>query len=173
MEQSRYNEMLEQARTYHHKHPEVWDLFCQFTLKQIERGFKHYGAHAIFQRIRWETDKPDVNGLSEFKIANNHFPFYSRAFMKKYPEHDGFFRIRRQFSADKAARGKPEPKPSDFPYIKEPFNSDTITEFDEICMNYTLKDLEVEFQFQRELGYPETDPFPQYIMERIKNKQYK
>ena len=115
---TRYEEILEQARAYHKKHPEVWDLFCRFTLIQIKKGFKHYGAHAIFQRIRWETDKPNVDGLSEFKIANNHFPFYARAFMKKYPEHKGFFRIRRQFSADRPATGKPGPGPKDFPYIE-------------------------------------------------------
>ncbi len=55
-----------------------------------------------------------------FLLARNpRYYFYARGFMTKYPEHDGFFRLRHQISKDKAA-GYMEPlKPSDFPEITQ------------------------------------------------------
>ena len=31
------------------------------------------------------------DGTTQFKINNNYAPYYSRRFMKMYPQHDGFF----------------------------------------------------------------------------------
>lgn len=107
--------MREQCIAFHKAHPEVWKLFARFTFELIARGFKHYSAqHGVFARIRWETDQADVDGNSTFKVNNNHSPFYARAFMKKYPEHDGFFRTRQQTSEHEGATGLPELGPQDF-----------------------------------------------------------
>lgn len=115
MSKSRYEEMLEQAQNYHKERPEVWGLFCKFTLEQIKKGFKNYSAqHGIFARIRWESDKPDFDGKSTFKINNNYSSIYARAFMNKYPEHEGFFRTRKQTSKDELATGLDPLGPSFF-----------------------------------------------------------
>jgi hypothetical protein len=106
--------MLEQAREFHKQHPEVWLLFEKFTFDLISRGFRHYSAKGVFERIRWETDQADVNGESTFKVNNNYSPFYARAFMQKHPQHDGFYRLRRQTSKDEKATGLPELSPQDF-----------------------------------------------------------
>lgn len=107
-------EQLRQAvKDYHEKHPEVFKLFDQFTRDRIKLGFKNYGAMAIFQRIRWELDKPEYQN-HDFKINNNYSAFYARAWMKLNPEHDGFFRTRRQISVDEPALGLPELKPAHF-----------------------------------------------------------
>lgn len=114
---SRYDEIEEQAINFYKEHPEVWTLFCKFTFELINRGFKHYSAqHGVFSQIRWHTDKPDIDGLSTFKINNNYSAFYARWFMKKYPEHDGFFRTRHQTSLENDATNLPELTPNDFPY---------------------------------------------------------
>ncbi len=110
---TRYDELADSVRKFHKKHPMVWTLFQRYTFDRINRGFKHYSAYAIFERVRWETDQAQVDG-DEFKLNNNHRPFYARAFMKKYPEHEGFFRTRVQTSKEKTATGLPELKPSDF-----------------------------------------------------------
>ena len=48
--------MVAQVAAFHENHPEVWDLFVQFSFQMINRGYKHYSANAIFERIRWEKD---------------------------------------------------------------------------------------------------------------------
>jgi hypothetical protein len=88
-----------EAREFHRANPEVWKLFVEFTFDRIGRGFKHYSADAIMHRVRWETGAGDP--LGEFKINNNYVSFYARAFSKMYPEHAGFFRMRRQISGDR------------------------------------------------------------------------
>ena len=93
MTDNRKEEMRNQVISYHKKHPEVWD-----------------SINAIFERIRWEMDVGG-DGVTTFKIGNNYRAFYARAFMKKYPEHDGFFRTRKQTSEDKEPTNKPEITP--------------------------------------------------------------
>jgi len=106
--------MREQCVRYHKKHPKVWKLFEQFTFELIERGFKHNAVSTVFERIRWETDQADVEGRSTFKINNNYKPFYARRFMKKHPDHEGFFRTRKQSSKKEPATNLPELGPKDY-----------------------------------------------------------
>ena len=111
---SRYEQMRVAAGQFHREHPEVWRLFVQFTFDRIDRGFTHYSAKAVFERIRWETGEADVDERVEFKVNNNHAPFYARAFMRMYPERDGFFRTRAQTSLEGAEAPRPELGPQDF-----------------------------------------------------------
>ena len=110
----RREEMRAQAKAFHKQHPEVWRLFCRFTREKIDAGFKHYSVNAIFERIRWETDVPDADGRSTFKLNNNFRAFYARAFMRSYPEFSGFFRTREQTSKDAPATGLPPLGPADY-----------------------------------------------------------
>ena len=110
MTDNRKEEMRNQVMSYHKKHPGVWDLLVTFTFEVINKGYKHYSINAIFERIRWEMDVGG-DGVTTFKIGNNYRAFYARAFMKKYPEHDGFFRTRKQTSEDKEPTNKPEITP--------------------------------------------------------------
>ena len=100
--------MDEQAAAFSKQHPYVSVLFVKFTKEIISRGFKNYSAKAIFERIRWETDVPDVAGRSTFKLSNNHRAWYARKFMETYPEYAGFFRTRPRKSADQLANNKGE-----------------------------------------------------------------
>jgi len=104
---NRLEEMRKQVNDFHKKHPEVWKLFVQFAFQMINRGYKNYSAKAVFERIRWEKDVGG-DGTTQFKLGNNHPAFYARRFMKKYPQHAGFFRTRKQISADKLATHLPE-----------------------------------------------------------------
>lgn len=113
MEETRLDQMRRKAQEFHLKHPEVWKLFERFTFDRVEKGFKRYSADAIMHRARWETagGRPDSNGEAPFKICNNHITFYSRAFMRLHPEHEGFFVLREQPSASQEA--KPYEGPED------------------------------------------------------------
>ena len=113
MGKSRHDEMREQVTAYHKKHPEVWQLFCEFTFQMINRGYKNYSAKAVFERIRWEKDAGG-DGVSQFKVGNNYPAFYARRFMKAHPEHAGFFRTREQTSHKTPATNMPELSPNHF-----------------------------------------------------------
>ena len=105
---TREQEMNEQAEEFHKKYPRVSILFVKFTKEIIDRGYKHYSVNAIFERIRWETDVPDVNGKTQFKLSNNHRAWYARKFMETFPEYKGFFRTRPRKSATQLANNKGE-----------------------------------------------------------------
>ncbi len=102
---TRHDEMLEQAKKYHKDHPEVWDAFVDFTFDRIKKGYNNYSVYSIMERIRWDMGQIGGDGITEFKIGNNHRPFYARWFMEQYPEHAGFFRTRQQNSHMNPATG--------------------------------------------------------------------
>jgi len=110
---SRHDQLRDQVKAFHRQHPMVWRLFCQFTEELIYRGFEHYSAKGVFERIRWETAEAD-SGLNEFKLNNNYSAFYARAFMRCYPEHDGFFHIRQQISKGSSATLMPPLGPREY-----------------------------------------------------------
>ena len=110
---TRHDEMLEQAQRFDAQHPIVWQLFRQFTFDRINRGFKNYSGNSIVERIRWQTDQAET-GDNQFKINNNYAPYYARKFMQHYPEHEGFFRTRRQTSQDNPPTAMRELRPQDF-----------------------------------------------------------
>ena len=93
---TRFDQMEKAALTYHKQHPEIYDLFCKFALEIIDRGFSNYGSQSVFERIRWHTDRPDVDGKTSFKLNNNHRTFYTLWFARDYPQHADFFRQRRK-----------------------------------------------------------------------------
>ncbi len=106
---TRYDEMMDDYLEFDKEHPKVWEYFVKFTLESLERGFKVYSVNAIFERIRWKTDQPNVKGSSTFKLSNNHRPFYARRFMKEYPQYGNFFVLHEQTSHLKPAVKQPDP----------------------------------------------------------------
>ena len=73
--------------------PHVYELFKKFAQQALARGYEHFSPATIIERIRWETsvvtESPDG-----FKINDHWAAFYSRKFMRDFPDHDGFFRTR-------------------------------------------------------------------------------
>ena len=102
---TRLDELREQAQQFHEDHPEVWEKFKEFTFDRINQGYKNYSVYTIMERIRWDMGQTGGDGITEFKINNNIWPFYARRFMKMYPEYEGFFRVREQVSAQQPANG--------------------------------------------------------------------
>lgn len=76
---------------FHAANPHVYELFDQFTRQSIGAGRKHFSATIVFERIRWATMVETV-GSPDFKMSNNHRPYYARLWMRNNPEHRGFFR---------------------------------------------------------------------------------
>ena len=81
---------------------EVWKLFEKYVLMIIQKDFTHYGASAVFERIRWHV-QIETTG-KEFKLNNNYCAHYARKFEDQYPDHAGFFRVRRLVSESGRAK---------------------------------------------------------------------
>ena len=77
---------------WHKKNPHVYQLFERFTWQCIAAGRTHYSAMAILQRIRWHSEI-ETKG-DDFKINNNHAPYYARLFAHQNPKYKDFFRTR-------------------------------------------------------------------------------
>jgi len=52
----RTEQMREQFHQFDSAHPDVWNLFFQFAWEKIDLGYQHYGAKAVMERVRWESD---------------------------------------------------------------------------------------------------------------------
>ena len=104
---TRDDEMRIEARKFLARNPDVARLFIQFTFEKINAGFKHYSVRGIWHRIRWETPAGD-DGHERFKLGDHHARFFGEGFMKKYPQHEGFFRTRSSGVTDLPETGKGE-----------------------------------------------------------------
>lgn len=88
------NELTSAFREFHARSPQVFVGLKSLALIAKKRGATRYGIKALIEVYRWnvlaKTDDP------EFKINNNHAPFYARLLMREVPELDGFFETRMQ-----------------------------------------------------------------------------
>jgi hypothetical protein len=108
---TRLEELQLEFREYDERHPQVWVTWVKKVFEKIAEGKKHYGAKAIMELVRWETDMGDVD--PELNVNNNYTSFYTRKFNEHYPEYDKFLRTRVQKSAEYPATGRKAPKRSD------------------------------------------------------------
>jgi len=81
------------SERFDRENPQVWKMFQESALGLIKIGVKHYGAKAIFETIRFHLLLHTTD--TDFKLNNNHTPYYARKFHKTYPEHAGFFETRK------------------------------------------------------------------------------
>lgn len=77
---------------FHRENPHVYTLFDRFTRRAIAAGRTRLASKLICERIRWET-AVETRG-EEFKINNNHMPYYARLWMRNNPRYAGFFGTR-------------------------------------------------------------------------------
>lgn len=87
------DEIQQNFEVFHAEHPEVYELFRRFTHIMIDRGFENGSAKLIFERIRWET--AIELRRDPVKLNNNYTSRYARMFENQYPQHRGFFRMRK------------------------------------------------------------------------------
>jgi hypothetical protein len=78
---------------FDHENPHVWQYFVRFAFQAIHRGRSRLSARLIIERIRWEIYMT-TNTEEEFKINNNHTPYYARKWQQRFPDHTTFFEIR-------------------------------------------------------------------------------
>lgn len=98
--------LQQQFDAFDRENPRVWQLFVEMTRRVINAGHIHYSSDAVLHAIRWHMD---VVTKSEdgFKINNNYSAHYARKFHDCYPQHDGFFRLRRTRDSKPITGAKP------------------------------------------------------------------
>ena len=87
------DKLTEAFEKFDAENPRVWYAFRAVTLRMINSGFEHYGAKAIWEYIRFNFA---METKGEFKLNNNYTAFYARKFEREFPEHKGFFELRKR-----------------------------------------------------------------------------
>jgi len=80
----------------------IWEAFVQNTLNVVRKGFKHYSARTIIHFMRHHSAMTEAEG--EWKINNNHSPYFARLFDRVYPEHVGLWEMR-ETAQERAGEG--------------------------------------------------------------------
>jgi hypothetical protein len=84
--------LVERWRRFHLENPHVFDQLRELALYAVRRGARRLSINLLFERLRWdlvvETSDPD------FRLNNNHRPYYARALMEAEPELAGVFTTR-------------------------------------------------------------------------------
>ena len=77
---------------YHEANPQVFELLKKRALELRGKGRKRYGINGLCEVVRWHLTLHTTG--DEFKLNNNHRPFYARMLMALAPELKGFFATR-------------------------------------------------------------------------------
>lgn len=84
--------LAESFKEFHKSNPFVYDKLREMALQTKAAGHKRYSIRTLYHVMRWhaalETTDP------EFKLNNNHTPFYARLLMAREPELADFFTTR-------------------------------------------------------------------------------
>jgi len=79
---------------FHSENPEIYEELIKQARALKAMGREKYGVKSLFEVIRWHRAM-NTRG-DDFKLNNNHAPFYARRIMAREPDLDGFFEIRAQ-----------------------------------------------------------------------------
>ena len=84
--------------TFHKQNPYIYELFKKFSYEVKNAGLSHYGAAAIFERIRWHETVESKK--SDFKANNNYRSCYARLLAFEDPNFKDFFETRSSFKGE-------------------------------------------------------------------------
>lgn len=79
---------------FHDANPDVYAAMCHFARDWRRRGRPHIGVDMLLGRVRWEMSIR-TNRVDEFKISNDHKPFYARLIMYQEPDLEGVFVLKK------------------------------------------------------------------------------
>lgn len=93
---------LDDFQSFHNSNSKVYTYFSKLTKLKIKRGAKSLKAMDIVNEIRRDKRVKTTTMKTGPKIDNNHVSFYARLFMKRNPEYNGIFKVRRLKDAPKS-----------------------------------------------------------------------
>ena len=72
-------------------HPSVLEALLVLTRQMKNRGFKKYSIMTLYGVVRYQLS---LHSGEDYKLNNNHMPYYAREIMSRDPELEGFFDLR-------------------------------------------------------------------------------
>lgn len=98
----------EQFEQFHADNPQVYDVLVRLAREWVANtGRRKLAIATLLERARWEiamaTSDPD------YKINNNHKPYYARLIMQQETGLDGMFDLRRSSADAWLATQQPAP----------------------------------------------------------------
>ena len=89
-------DLWEAFQVFHRSYPEVYAKFKQFAHEALSQGRERFGGMMIYQRLRWYWRfERRTYTADEYKLNNNHVPFYVRLLIADEPEFSELFQTRR------------------------------------------------------------------------------
>ncbi len=77
---------------FHRANPDVYRRLRDMARQLKAKNRKHYGIKSLVEVLRWEHDISTTD--VDFKINNNHAPYYARMIMDRCDDLKGFFSVR-------------------------------------------------------------------------------
>ena len=94
--------------TFHLENPSVYSAIVGCAFQMLNAGRSRYGMKSIFEVVRWHRNLTTTD--EDFKICNNHAPFYARMIMRDYPEFENFFVLKKSVADDYFGTKKSPPE---------------------------------------------------------------
>lgn len=82
----------ERAARFDARNPHVYRSLVKVVRFAKERGLERFGISAAFEVVRFEAIKTVG---SHYKLNNNHKPYYAREIMRREPDLEGIFEVRK------------------------------------------------------------------------------
>jgi len=79
---------------FHRLNPHVLRTIEELVEMMRERGVTQWGMKGVFEVLRWQYAMQ--TGGEAYKLNNNYTAFYVRVVVGRYPNLDGFFKMRKQ-----------------------------------------------------------------------------
>ena len=87
----------ERYQAFVRDNPHVVDAFCRVALDMIDRGVGRYSADGIGHILRWEAIVQSKG--EEYRVNNSYLSRMGDEFVRRYPQHEGFFERRKRRAA--------------------------------------------------------------------------
>jgi len=91
LEFKKENDLDAKFNEFDRENPHIYEVFKNYTRQVFESGKKHYGAKAIFERIRWHFS---IEKRGDFKVNNSYISRYARKLIAEQPQFTNFFECR-------------------------------------------------------------------------------
>lgn len=90
------SKLRQRFEEFHAANPEVYSELVKLARELKLKGRSKYGIKSLFEIVRWH--KALSTHADDFKLNNNHAPFYARLIMSNEPDLKEFFNLREQKS---------------------------------------------------------------------------
>lgn len=95
------NSLSEKFKIYDKENPQIYEEFKKISEDLFSLGAKHFGAKAILERIRFDTEVRALRepGVRVYKANNNYTAYYARKLiLEDKKKWEGFFELRELLS---------------------------------------------------------------------------